>query len=113
MGLPQRTIEWSRRFPSPSGVSLSFPQKIPQQADVIAIDLGVCLDPLRCRSMMRCRVEWGLVSAFGEHAIADIPTELVGGDSRDVGGKRQDLQIEHDLDMLFPGIGHTDRCFRQ
>ena len=59
--------------------------------------------------MMRCGVECGANATLGPHALRNIARHLERRHAGYSGGEREDLQIEHELDVIFPGIRNSDR----
>ena len=57
--------------------------------------------------MMRQRVEGSFHAALRENAVAHVVAHLKGGNPRDLRGKGQHLQVEHQLDVLFPRVRHA------
>ena len=62
---------------------------------------------------MRHRVERRLDAALGEDAVARVAAQLERRHARHVRREGQHLQIEHQLDVLFPRVGHAERRRRQ
>ena len=95
------------------GGVLQLVQEIRQHADVVGVDLLEVADPVLAVLVMRGRVERGLHAAVGEHAVRGVAAQLEGEHPRDVAGEGDRLQVEHQLDVLFEGVGHADRRARE
>src|SRR5579883_1222411 len=63
--------------------------------------------------MVRERMEWILDPATRENALTGVAAHFESGDTRDFRRKCEHLEIEHQLDMLFPGIRHAERRSRK
>src|ERR1700730_261761 len=90
------------------GRVLQLFEEVRNQTDVVAGDLGEVGDLGRRLAVMRSRVERNLHAAFRVNALADVATHLEGGDAGGVGGEGQRLKIEHQLDVIFERVRHTD-----
>ena len=91
------------------GRVLQLVEEVGQQADVIAIELGELRDFRRGFAVVRAGMERRLDAALGPDAAAHVAAHLEGGDAGGLGHEGQGLQIEHQLDVLFVGIGHAER----
>src|SRR5262245_24639602 len=80
---------------------------------MVFVDLSVLRYALRILSVMRSGMESGCHAAFREGASGDVAAHLDCRDAIDVAGKRNGLQIEHQLQMLGPIARNTDWRQRQ
>src|SRR5258708_2487999 len=80
---------------------LQLLQEVRQQADMVAVEFGELRDFRRILLVMRARMKRSLHSALRKHARTHIAAHLERGHSSGLRHESQDLQIEHQPDMLF------------
>src|SRR5258707_8142986 len=84
-----------------------FLKKVRQQADMVAVELGELRYFRWILLVMRTRMKRSFYSALREHACAHIPAHLERAYPSRLRHESQDLQIEHQPDMLFVRIRHS------
>src|SRR6185295_5934770 len=77
------------------GSGLQFLEKLPEERHVKRIDLGNLQELLRIVAVMTDRMMRIRNADFRIRAVIELASELERHDTRDVGLKRQDLQVEH------------------
>src|SRR5258708_6108022 len=92
---------------------LQLLEEIRQQADMVAIELGELRDFSWIFLMMRTRMKRSLHSALRKYACAHIAAHLECGNASRFRHESQDLQIEHQPDMLLVRVGYTEWRGRQ
>ena len=88
-------------------------QDVRHQADVKGVELREVQDLLFFPAMVRSLVEGALEPALRIAAVRGVAPQLEGEHPRHVGGERQHLQVEHQLDVLAEGVRDPGRRGRQ
>ena len=100
---------WSSSEPSPSGVARSFARYFEKSSRVIAVDLRHLRDQLGTIVVMRQRmVRFGHADLrIGPRAL--FLAEHERDDARQVGLERQQLQVEHQREVILEDRRHALR----
>ena len=76
---------------------------------MVAVDLREVEDALVALAVVRGDVEAGVDAGLRVDAVRHVAAQLERDDAGDVRRERDDLQVEHQLDVLVVGIRHADR----
>ena len=99
----------SSRLPSPSWMFFSFSRKYGSRLTWYLLICANCAMRSSCSPW--CDAGWNgsVDAALRIDARRAVAADLEREDARDVGGERQRLQVEHQLDVLVERVGHAGR----
>ena len=80
---------------------LQFLEELREERDMERVDLRDLLDLFRISAVVTGGMVWLWNADFRIGAVAELARELEGDDPRDIGLKRQHLQVEHESRVIL------------